>query len=317
MLFQLVYGEKYLTRVGTKAVFLQSFVSIVLLVYSVSLRAINTLNEGFKVLPSGKVSVQGHGTCRTFVNASATKSYFIPTKTSNEYSTFVSNKPADISYTTCRSCSEIKTNSGDYLGSGTYTIDPDGDGTGIAALSAYCDMVTDGGGWTMWFTTNQFYHLADSTTSSVAYGTAGYSVDLRSLPIKEILYVRHSDGAKDWFTRDSGTTFKVSDYISSGVLSVAGNTLGTWTGKGGASTAWSYQLVIGDKTWMQVGFMMSGYTGSCWKAPNNWCSDGSSNFYRLDGEGNGVADYSAYHGVSFRQNGHGYLSNQLMSVGVR
>ena len=33
-------------------------------------------------------------------------------------------------------------------GDGVYIIDPDGHGTGEAALNAWCDMTSDGGGWT-------------------------------------------------------------------------------------------------------------------------------------------------------------------------
>ncbi len=45
-----------------------------------------------------------------------------------------------------QSCKQIL-DSGSSTGSGVYWIDPDGTGT-IAAFQAYCDMVTDSGGWT-------------------------------------------------------------------------------------------------------------------------------------------------------------------------
>src|SRR5690349_2557740 len=90
--------------------------------------AIGTLNEGHMVVHGTTERINAHATCKKVANAHGTRDYFVPTKASTEWTSFVTNPPTSVTLTNCdatyRSCQDIL-RAVPGSASGKYTIDPD------------------------------------------------------------------------------------------------------------------------------------------------------------------------------------------------
>ncbi len=108
--------------------------------------ALNTVSTGYQLATNELRTIVAHNTCKKVWNTSATSPQFVSTKSSMEWTNFYVNHPSDIVVRDCNvSCSNLK-KAGDYT-SGFYSVDLDGAGP-LTALSVYCDLTNDGGGWT-------------------------------------------------------------------------------------------------------------------------------------------------------------------------
>ncbi|KAL9972054.1 hypothetical protein ACROYT_G018293 [Oculina patagonica] len=194
---------------------------------------------------------------------------------------------------------------GHSQGDGMYWLDPDG-GNHSNAFLAYCDMTSHNGGWTMCYTTDEYVKPKTEVTYSAQfpYGSDGYRTNCNNISFTEIIFIDHQTGTKVYFKRRTNQPVTAADNYGK-----AAGTYGLWDGVG-ASNAYSYQLLICDTSFYS-GFLVSGYTGNCYKKCTEWCSDNSSPFFRT------ATTYSGHGGVAFNVNGHYTYSNRLISVGLR
>ncbi|MGI4993879.1 fibrinogen-like YCDxxxxGGGW domain-containing protein [Halobacteriovorax sp. GFR7] len=149
------------------------------LFFSQAVLAINTVDTGFKLAANELKTIVAHNTCKKVWNTSTTNPHFVSTKTNPEWMNFYANAPSDIVVRDCQvSCSTLN-KTGTYP-SGLYTIDIDGAGP-LAALSVYCDMDNNGGGWTRIYKHNVAGGYFPSTNSALLYNQAAPTGNLYSI----------------------------------------------------------------------------------------------------------------------------------------
>ncbi|XP_068702923.1 uncharacterized protein [Montipora foliosa] len=203
-----------------------------------------------------------------------------------------------------RSCKDIK-KSHPSAEDGLYLLGPE-EGNHSNAFQVYCDMTSYNGGWTMCYTTDEYAKPRTEVTynAKTPYGSDGYSTDCNNILFTEIMFVDHQTGKKAYFKRKSNLSVKAAAQYGE-----TGSALGLWDAVG-ASTAYSYQLLICDHSFY-TGFFVSGLTRNCYKQCNSWCGDTSSPYFRT------ASTHSGYKGVAFNANGHQPVSPRLMNVGLR
>lgn len=160
--------------------------------------AIDSPLEGWQLLHGGTKKVSVWGECKDITNLHASSDYFSPTKIQSEWNAFKASTPAGLIFTdgNCySSCKAIK-DVNPMTPSGVYFINPTG-GPAAGGVSTYCDMVTDGGGWTMVFKATgadqtDSFHANSGTSYWLNPANQGNPVDFTNVTVFDSsLYQSH------------------------------------------------------------------------------------------------------------------------------
>jgi hypothetical protein len=157
-------------------------------------------STGYRFPPGSSQYIHAFGLCGTVTNNFSTD-LFVSINSEKEWKTVLSAASPNISITrSACSCKSLLAMGNVFTG--TYTADADGPGP-LAPYQVYCDMDTDGGGWTLLGrsasggTSSSFGW--QSSTGSVGDDTQPYSLGIvpASVDVNEVLIGDYSSG-KTW-----------------------------------------------------------------------------------------------------------------------